>query len=449
MLDPFASFQDVSPLAPAMFSGAVRNTTMIRLPCHIPPLFSFFLSFLSFRYSSFSSAGGRKTAQRILLACVVSLCSLLGAVSFDLSSSLEAWRSAGKALQELASCETLWAIRLISLLQEEKHSWLFPAADKRNTSFHAQLLENLNSLCKAREAELSCENCQCKKEKTSTCRLYIVDMRQRMNSTGGSEASEMLSGVISELLGLFSSPHEDLKAMRRNPDWADIVAFKLILLIGEAVLKAQLMPVSVSLQTTLHQLAATLNYAVFSSESAQKCWRDNVNQSLHFTSSEGIHFFIPFLGSDEFASIEALLKGLLNMQSCLLQRGQEKLIKKSKEILFTTSLKISLLVIACLIYPITLIFFKQMTDWIHNYARSLKEKTQDLKRERQLAEDLLHQMLPKSVAKQLRKCQKVEAENYDQVNLVCASKWKKLLTPGVGKHSEREHPPSSALRNLF
>uniref|UniRef100_A0A8C2T477 guanylate cyclase n=1 Tax=Coturnix japonica TaxID=93934 RepID=A0A8C2T477_COTJA len=131
------------------------------------------------------------------------------------------------------------------------------------------------------------------------------------------------------------------------------------------------MPVPISLQTTLHQLAAILNYAIFSSENFQKCWRDNINQSLHFTSSEMIYFFTPFLGSGEFASIEALLKGLLSVQSCLLQRGQE----------------------------------------------DLKEKTQDLKRERQLAEDLLHQMLPKSVAKQLRKCQRVEAENYDQVTI--------------------------------
>ncbi|XP_074017547.1 atrial natriuretic peptide receptor 2-like [Numenius arquata] len=81
------------------------------------------------------------------------------------------------------------------------------------------------------------------------------------------------------------------------------------------------------------------------------------------------------------------------------------------------SLKIGLLVIACLIYPTILMSFKQMTDWIHSYARNIKKKTEDLKRERQLAEDLLHQMLPKSVAKQLRKCQKVEAENYDQVTI--------------------------------
>lgn len=372
-----------------------------------------------FRCCPPSNGGGRKTVQRILTACMVSLCSLLGAISFDLSNSLEIWRNTGKALQELASCENLWAVRLIYLLQEERHSWLFPAADKRNRSFHAQLLGNLNSLCKASEAELYCENCQCKKEKVSICRFYILDMRQKLNSTGDTEARQVLSRVISELLERFSSPQEDLKTMRYNPDWADIVAFKLILQIREAMLKARWMPASTSFQTILHQFFAILNYAMFSSEIVHTCWMDNVNLSLHFTHYEGISFFIPLLGLDEFVSIEALVKGLHYAQSCLLQKGQEKLIKKSTEILSTMSLKISLLVIACLIYPIILMSFKQMTDWIHNYARNLKKKTEDLKRERRLAEDLLHQMLPKSVAKQLRKCQKVEAENYDQV-----SKWK-------------------------
>uniref|UniRef100_A0A8B9FJB0 guanylate cyclase n=1 Tax=Amazona collaria TaxID=241587 RepID=A0A8B9FJB0_9PSIT len=125
------------------------------------------------------------------------------------------------------------------------------------------------------------------------------------------------------------------------------------------------MPTATSFQTELHQFFAILNYAVFSSESVRQCWMDNVNLSLHLTHYEGIPFFIPFLGSDEFVSTATLVKGLHYAQSCL----------------------------------------------------NLKEKTEDLKRERQLAEDLLHQMLPKSVAKQLRKRQKVEAENYDQVTI--------------------------------
>lgn len=352
------------------------------------------------------------------MACMVSLCSLLGAISFDLSNSLEIWKTTGKALQELASCENLWAAHLISLLQEERHSWLLPAADTRNRSFHSQLLGNLNSLCTASEAELYCGNCQCK-EKISICRFYITDLRHKLNISGVTEARQVLSRAISELLKRFRSPREDLKAMRHNPDWADTVAFKLILQIREAVLKAQSVPAPMSLQTTLHQHFATLSYALFSSETAHKCWTDNVNLSLHFTHYEGISFFTPFPGSGDFVSPEALVRGLHYAQSCLLQEGQEKLHKKSKEILSAISLKITLSVVACLIYPIVLMSFKQMTDWIHNYARNLKEKTEDLKRERRLAEDLLHQMLPKSVAKQLRKCQKVEAENYDQV-----SKWK-------------------------
>ncbi|XP_071331220.1 guanylyl cyclase C-like isoform X2 [Trachinotus anak] len=58
-----------------------------------------------------------------------------------------------------------------------------------------------------------------------------------------------------------------------------------------------------------------------------------------------------------------------------------------------------------------------MTEWIQNYAHSLKERTEDLKRQRQLAEDLLHQMLPKSVAKQLRQQKHVEAESYEMVTI--------------------------------
>ncbi|XP_076022323.1 atrial natriuretic peptide receptor 1 [Genypterus blacodes] len=64
-----------------------------------------------------------------------------------------------------------------------------------------------------------------------------------------------------------------------------------------------------------------------------------------------------------------------------------------------------------------MVSFKQMTEWIQNYAHSIAEKTEDLRRQRQLAEDLLHQMLPKSVAKQLRQHKHVEAESYEKVTI--------------------------------
>ncbi|XP_025067204.1 receptor-type guanylate cyclase gcy-22-like isoform X2 [Alligator sinensis] len=383
--------------------------------CRIDPIVS-----PSPRCSPLSTSGSSRTVQRILTACLVSLCTLLGAISLDLSSSLEMWRNTERALQELSSCESLLAVHLIGFLQEERLSWLKPAAKGWNGSWHAQVLERLSSLCSETEEALHHPNGQCQGEEGSVCGFYLAQVRQGLNATWEVEPRLALSGVISELLEVFDSPSEDLKAMRSNPDWADVVSFRLLLRIREVLLRAQEMPEEPSppsFQESWHPMSAILNYAIFTSENVQSCWMENRNLSLHFTHYEGMSLFIPSLVSSPLVPSAALAEELNHIQSCLLQRGQDKLSKKSKAILSTISLKISLLLIACLIYPIVLVSFKRMTDWIQNYARNLKERTEDLKRERRLAEDLLHQMLPKSVVKQLRKRQHVQAENYDQVTI--------------------------------
>ncbi|XP_050787511.1 uncharacterized protein LOC127038716 isoform X1 [Gopherus flavomarginatus] len=373
------------------------------------------------RCSPNSTSGGSRTVQRILAACMVSLFTLLGAISLDLSSSFEMWRNTEKALQEFSSCENLLAFRLIVLLQEERHLCCWDQPARRNGSWHAPLLERLNSLCQKTEETYS-KNHQCKEEKGSACGIYITKIRQRLNNTWDVvEPGVVLSGVISELLEAFDSPNEDLITVRSNPDWADVMSLRLILRIKEVVLQAHEMPKAStpprSLQSAWQPITTILNYAILTSENVQMCWMENVNLSRYFTHYEGISLFIPFLGSSPPIPSRGLAKELNYVQSCLLQKGHEKLHRKSKEIISTISLKITLLAIACLIYPIVLVSFKQMTDWIQNYARSLKERTEDLKRERRLAEDLLHQMLPKSVAKQLRKHKHVQAENYDQVTI--------------------------------
>ncbi|EMP41513.1 hypothetical protein UY3_01221, partial [Chelonia mydas] len=271
------------------------------------------------------------------------------------------------------------------------------------------------------EETLYSKNHQCMEEKGSACGIYITKMRERLNTTWDIEPGVVLSRVISELLEAFDSPNEDLISVRSNPDWADVMSLRLILRIKEVILRAHEIPKASppprSLQSAWQPVTTILNYAIFTSENVQTCWMENMNLSRYFTLYEGISLFIPFLGSSPPIPSRSLAKELNYVQSCLLQKGHEKLQRKSKEIISTISLKITLLVIACLIYPIVLVSFKQMTDWIQNYARSLKERTEDLKRERRLAEDLLHQMLPKSVAKQLRKHKHVQAENYDQVTI--------------------------------
>ncbi|XP_058641294.1 receptor-type guanylate cyclase Gyc76C isoform X3 [Onychostoma macrolepis] len=117
------------------------------------------------------------------------------------------------------------------------------------------------------------------------------------------------------------------------------------------------------------------------------------------------------------ATWRELMLALENTLRCFHARAGWALKLKSRDISSSISLKICLLAIACLIYPIVLLSFKQMTEWIQDYAQSLREKTEDLKRERRLAEDLLHQMLPKSVVKQLRQHKHVEAESYEKVTI--------------------------------
>ncbi|KAM6977004.1 atrial natriuretic peptide receptor 1 [Aplochiton taeniatus] len=114
---------------------------------------------------------------------------------------------------------------------------------------------------------------------------------------------------------------------------------------------------------------------------------------------------------------QSAIEALRDTQQCLLSAAVPAL-RSSVRVLFSgLSMRICLLAMACLIYPVVLVSFKQMTEWIQNYARSLREKTEDLRRQRQLAEDLLHQMLPKSVAKQLRQQKHVEAESYENVTI--------------------------------
>ncbi|KAJ1145314.1 hypothetical protein NDU88_011603 [Pleurodeles waltl] len=253
---------------------------------------------------------------------------------------------------------------------------------------------------------------------TSKCWIYKGELEQKLNTTSGPELAFMLSRIISELLDNFQAEEEDLNHARSNLDWADVSALRIILKVKEAALQAHHLDRFLELETARthwSQLTTILNYAVFTSEILLNCWGENENLTLYMSQLEDPFFSVPFTVVVPRTHLMQFVSGLESVQECLTQRGFEKLNEKSREILSLVSLKVSLLTIACLIYPIVLVSFKQMTEWIQNYARSLRERTEDLKRERHLAEELLHQMLPKYVAKQLRKHKHVEAESYDQV----------------------------------
>ncbi|BFZ23637.1 hypothetical protein BsWGS_26676 [Bradybaena similaris] len=87
-------------------------------------------------------------------------------------------------------------------------------------------------------------------------------------------------------------------------------------------------------------------------------------------------------------------------------------------------LSVNMMIIACLVFvfvlimtPILVKLMHTLTSSIQNYAIEASLKSQQLIIEKQRSDSLLYQMLPKSVAQQLKMNKSVNAEYYEQVTL--------------------------------
>ncbi|CAI5783067.1 receptor-type guanylate cyclase gcy-22-like [Podarcis lilfordi] len=398
------------------------------------------LTSFSFTFLSFCPCSTSKTVRRILVACLVSVATLMGSISLDLSKTLESWRNVKAALTSIPSCQTVWVLHLASLFRDEIRSREDGEGKALNTFFLDRALGKFAVSCEGSGGKDHVMQVPCKED--FGCQTFASEIREKLNGTQAVVMGLAWSTIVSEILEVFGSPEKDLEAIKSNPDWVDVVSLRAILRTKGGFLKSQEMPPSSSVdaQGLWYQMSAVLTYAVIASESVRGCWAENPNLSISSTQYGGIPVFSP--PPSPLPPDEHLVKDLDSLQACLWEKSRQSLSKKSRDMLSLVSLKICLLAVASLIYPIVLVSFKEMTDWIRNYARSLKERTEDLKRERSLAEDLLHQMLPKSVAKQLRKRKHVEAENYDQG---CRSR----AGPSAANHLHRKHPRKQELKALY
>ncbi len=78
------------------------------------------------------------------------------------------------------------------------------------------------------------------------------------------------------------------------------------------------------------------------------------------------------------------------------------------------------IVVLCLVIglaPFLFLLIYRITSTIQNYAQGLSDKTRELRREKKKSDTLLYQMLPKSVALQLKMSKRVSAESYTAVTL--------------------------------
>ncbi|CAG5136806.1 unnamed protein product [Candidula unifasciata] len=87
-------------------------------------------------------------------------------------------------------------------------------------------------------------------------------------------------------------------------------------------------------------------------------------------------------------------------------------------------LSVNMMIIACLVFvfvlvmtPILVKLMHTLTSSIQNYAIEASLKSEQLIIEKQRSDSLLYQMLPKSVAQQLKRNKTVNAEYYEQVTL--------------------------------
>nr|XP_021334171.1 uncharacterized protein LOC110440024 [Danio rerio] len=358
------------------------------------------------RLSLLSCDNRNRTVRRILIACVISLLALLSAVAMDFNSSLAQWQATEASLEKLTSCSTNVTLALIAELQTLR-KLSSSTVDKNKQETNSLIMLTANQCCTSTDLDSLGQPCDI--ELQEFCDHLQSNLSEMLNATwrgnfADANDTTVFTLAIEEILNTWGVKDIDVSLLQHNPTWTDVLALKLLLTAQELnYLK------KVENQDEIWQVTALLTVLKDMSENLHQCWMENIDVDLNLTNVKDL------LYTTSTSSEGSTDLALMNVQRCVHFRAGWSLKLKSRDISSSISLKVCLLTIACLIYPIVLLSFKQMTEWIQDYAQSLREKTEDLKRERRLAEDLLHQMLPKSVAKQLRQNKHFEAESYEKV----------------------------------
>ncbi|TSL97307.1 hypothetical protein Baya_7562 [Bagarius yarrelli] len=362
---------------------------------------------------SCSCSSCNRTVRRILVACVISFLALFYSVGMDFSFSLDQWQITENCLTELTSCRIQATLRIITELQMMRNSCSFGESklsdQKMLPTPERPELSTVSLICMGVEVDGLGQPCG--EEFAEFCKQLQADFLSTpfvwIDSPTCSNETWIFTPAIEKILDLSGIRNLDIGLLKHSTQWTDLITLRFLVTFQELNYEWILNEDGPDIQYKWLQTLTTLIVLQDISENFQSCWMENVDQDLNLKD-----IFLFNSGSFmEKAQMFSLV--LRNIQNCFLTKSTSDLKLKSRDVSSSITLKICLLTIACLIYPIVLLSFKQMTGWIQDYAQTLREKTEDLKKQRQLAEDLLHQMLPKSVASQLRKKRHVEAESYE------------------------------------
>ncbi|XP_031422925.1 adenylate cyclase type 9 isoform X2 [Clupea harengus] len=340
----------------------------------------------------------------------------------DFNTRTAAWRATEASLSELTSCRTNATLKLVMDLQNMRNVCITELNDAKT----------VQNACSSPLAVLRREMTACAQVNTSGLRSrcgtqldeYCAQL-QRIHSQLFNTTDTDLDGrtlgftlSIALLLDYWGNTEYDIRLLKLTPDWVEVLSLRLLVSFYELthqLLDSQQIKDHLGFQHKWWSTLNSLTMAKLMCENLDRCWAKNMDvapDSLFLL--EAPNNLLPGNSSE---GVLGVLGPAWDTQECFVGAAGVSLRLRSRDLLSSLSLKLCLLSLACLIYPAVLFSFKQMTEWIQNYARSLKERTEDLKGERRLAENLLHQMLPKSVAKQLRQQKHVEAESYEQVTI--------------------------------
>lgn len=378
-----------------------------------------------------SLSGSSRTVRRILTACLLSFLALLGSVSIDLSSNFALLHTMEAAYDELTSCRTIAILQLVSELQKIRRLSTKEADDETlEEGFSEAVFPVFGQFCSELVGHTNSHGMSCSVELSEFCQEMRRSIQTFLNATldrnGTFEnCTSAFSLVIGRLLDIWGTVENTLVKVKQDSNWIVVLSARLLITFIELNQQLLNVPHMANHTTFQYEWTSILSYLSFTrvmTEQLNACWLENIDLKLN--SSHHVNHAYIFDTSlwQIFGTETRLLSGshtgiqaLMNTQQCLFDHAVPALRLTSRSVSSGLSMRVCLLAIACLIYPVVMLSFKQMTEWIQNYAQSLKEKTEDLKHQRQLAEDLLHQMLPKSVAKQLRQHKHVEAESYEKV----------------------------------
>ena len=121
-----------------------------------------------------------------------------------------------------------------------------------------------------------------------------------------------------------------------------------------------------------------------------------------------------------FEQANGLIKLMYHIDTYLLKKRRESngyFASQSEETTIKLAANSSILVLLTLLIAVVIVVVNAMNEWMYEFSKHIKDKSVELKAQKQFADNLLYQMLPPFIAKQLMTNKPVKAESFDCVSI--------------------------------